>query len=280
LHEIPAFCICPLFASIYEGKWQKEKGKPKKNRNRPARNADQRSGTPRAVPNPKDPTMSRPNPSVRILLLPSCFSLLIMTGCGTLTSATQTPKANTNDPLLGGGRVVKPASYTTPAQSESNNNLSSSMPAPSSTKSTAALASGGHPSLDATHDLRIDGGGAAPRPDAWRGQAGEPGIVLNRPEAMPVQPDVAVRNDTAPASPITLTGGLSAIVSFDQAWTALRARGMTWSVLESNDNPNEWKFACWIPNRQNPDIHRSYEASGADPLGVLRAVLAKIDQDR
>jgi hypothetical protein len=77
-----------------------------------------------------------------------------------------------------------------------------------------------------------------------------------------------------------LTGASAGIVSFDQAWAALRARGMTWSVLESGDNANEWKFACWIPNRQNPDIHRSYEAAGNDPLGVLRMVLAKIDQDR
>jgi hypothetical protein len=216
-----------------------------------------------------------------LLLVP--LSFLVLTGCSTTTKSSQPAKAPTTDPLFGAVNV-KPASYTPSDSPTPNNNVStnvptSTMPAPSSTTSTAALASGGHPSLDATHDLRIASNDTPPR-DAWRGQAGDPAIVLNRPEAMPTTPDAAAPNNTRPANGIMLTGASAGIVSFDQAWGALRARGMTWSVLESGDNANEWKFACWIPNRQNPDIHRSYEAGGNDPLGVLRMVLAKIDQDR
>ena len=222
------------------------------------------------------------------------LSLVILTGCTSATkSSAQPAKGNTSDPLFGSA-TVKPASYTPPDTPAPTTDVSandswssmpaSTMPAPSSSKSTAALASGGHPSLDATHDLRIGGGEAQPPRDAWRGQSGDPAIVLNRPEAVPGAGDANyARND--PRDPqrggtIMLTGAAASIVSFDQAWAALRARGMTWSVLESGDNANEWKFACWIPNRQNPDIHRSYEANGNDPLGVLRLVLAKIDQDR
>jgi hypothetical protein len=212
------------------------------------------------------------------------LSFLVLAGCSTTTKSSQPAKAPITDPLFGAVNV-KPASYTPPESPTPTNNVSaaeipsSTMPAPSSTKSTAALASGGHPSLDATHDLRIAGNDSPPR-DAWRGQAGDPAIVLNRPEAMPTTGDAVAPNNARPGSAIMLTGASAGIVSFDQAWASLRARGMTWSVLESGDNANEWKFACWIPNRQNPDIHRSYEAGGNDPLGVLRMVLAKIDQDR
>jgi hypothetical protein len=153
------------------------------------------------------------------------------------------------------------------------------MPAPSSTTSTAALAGGGHPSLDATHDLRIGAADTQPPRDAWRGQSSDTGVVVSGPQPNPTQESV-VRNDPRPQNGYVLTSGASAMFTFDQAWAALRARGMTWSCLESGDNPSDWRFACWIPNRQNPDIHRTYEAAGADPLGVLRAVLAKIDQDQ
>jgi hypothetical protein len=212
------------------------------------------------------------------------LSFVVLTGCSSASKTSQPAKTNTGDPLFGSA-TVKPASYTPPDSPAPTTNVSaiapsSTMPAPSSTKSTAALASGGHPSLDATHDLRIGGGEAQPPRDAWRGQSGDPAIVLNRPEAVPSTAEGPAPNETRNGGAIMLTGAAANIVSFDQAWAALRARGMTWSVLESSDNPNEWKFACWIPNRQNPDIHRSYEASGNDPLGVLRLVVAKIDQDR
>ena len=214
----------------------------------------------------------------------SVFPILLLAGCGHFGNSRPAPSNNIlspGDPLLG-VPPVKAASYTTPPATEPENttsnpnNVSTTMPAPSSTTSPAALAAGGHPSLDATHDLRIPNG--QPPRDAWRGQSSDAGIALNKPEpAPPAAPPPG--NDPRPGTSVVLTGG-SSIVSFDQAWAALRARGITWSVLESNDAANEWKFACWIPNRQNPDVHRSYEASGPDPLGVLRAVLAKIDQDR
>jgi hypothetical protein len=214
----------------------------------------------------------------------AALPLLLLTGCGVFSSSRPAPTnkpISPGDPLLG-VPPVKPASYTIPPTTDpenttsNSNNVSTTMPAPSSTTSAAALAAGGHPSLDATHDLRIANG--QPPRDAWRGQASDAGIALNKPEPAP-EAAPPVRTDSGPGPGVVLTSG-SSIFSFDQAWAALRARGMTWSVLESNDSANEWKFACWIPNRQNPDIHRSYEASGPDPLGVLRAVLAKIDQDR
>jgi hypothetical protein len=214
-----------------------------------------------------------------LIFLVFAFPFLLLTGCA---QDNRRPTPNTTDPLFG-GTPIKPASLSLPATPEpqnttsnSNNNVSSTMPAPSSTTSAAALAAGGHPSLDAAHDLRIANG--QPPRDAWRGQSSEAGIALNKPEPAP-EAAAPSRTDPRPTNGVLLTSG-SAVVSFDQAWAALRMRGMTWSCLESSDSPNEWKFACWIPNRQNPDIHRSYEAAGSDPLGVLRAVLAKIDQDQ
>ena len=208
-----------------------------------------------------------------LVLSPLCAALL--TGC----KSSSKQSGATGDPLFG-APPVKQTGYTPPPDSGTrSNNASATMPAPSSTTSTAALASGGHPSLDATHDLRIGTADSQPPRDAWRGQSSDTGVVVSGPQPNPTQESV-VRNDPRPQNGYVLTSGASAMFTFDQAWAALRARGMTWSCLESGDNPSDWRFACWIPNRQNPDIHRTYEAAGADPLGVLRAVLAKIDQDQ
>jgi hypothetical protein len=215
-------------------------------------------------------------PSAVVLCLVLCpLSSVLLTGC----KSSSKQSGASGDPLFG-SPPVKQTGYTPPPSPDTrNNSVSSTMPAPSSTTSTAALAGGGHPSLDATHDLRIGSADTQPPRDAWRGQSSDTGIVVSAPQPT-TAPEASVRNDARPPNGFTLTGGSSAVMSFDQAWAALRTRGMTWSCLESGDNPSDWRFACWIPNRQNPDIHRTYEAAGADPLMVLRAVLAKIDQDQ
>jgi hypothetical protein len=66
--------------------------------------------------------------------------------------------------------------------------------------------------------------------------------------------------------------------SFKQVQDQLAARGVTWQSLVGDTNG--WKFRCSLPNRDNPAINRAYEASAANYLDAIRAVLEKIDQER
>jgi hypothetical protein len=183
------------------------------------------------------------------------------------------------DPLLG----VKPQSSAATQPTGAAAGATASvppLPAPAPSTSPAALTSGRVQPLDATHDLRI----GSPAGDNWKAQGTQVGATLRRPEPLaegaarpvevvPPRPgDVADRN-------VTLTGG-PRTASFEQNLAQLLARGVNWYHLETVSDNGEVKFECFIPNRQNPNIRRHYEARAADAGGATRAVLEQIDKDR
>ena len=197
-------------------------------------------------------------------------SSLVLGGC-----ANQDRPA-ANDPLLGGPPLKQPGRVAAPAPGTPVASVPS-LPAPSTSTSTAALASGTAQPLDATHDLRIGGAGgstggtpvSATPADDWKGQA-PGGVVLRGPEMASPPP--------APAgSGITLVGGVR-VASFEQAQAILRARGVARQRLELDGG--RWRFSCWIPNRQNPDINHMYESPpAADPVSALQAVIDQIERE-
>jgi len=67
---------------------------------------------------------------------------------------------------------------------------------------------------------------------------------------------------------------------FKQAQRDLAARGVLGQRLEMTTGSGEWKFTCYVPNRQNPKVHRAYDARAKDPLSAIQAVLDKIDQEQ
>jgi hypothetical protein len=150
--------------------------------------------------------------------------------------------------------------------------------------STAELAAGIHQPLDNDHDLRIGNPNAPSSPsqgDAWRAQGsgqGGPSVALNRPEPIA---DVEARPLASLGPNAALTTGSTAPTngadpSLDQLW----ARGMVWFDIKLNAQTGGWDLACAFPNRQNPDVQRTYEVHAKDQASGLRAILDRVNQDR
>lgn len=86
--------------------------------------------------------------------------------------------------------------------------------------------------------------------------------------ARPVQP--------VPAQPFTTQAGIQ-VLSFEQAQTVLRAKGVTWQQLTTFGD-GQWHFACTIPNRDGV-TQRRYEARNRNGLAALVAVIQQIERD-
>ena len=186
-----------------------------------------------------------------------------------------------NDPLIGAPvprpQGVASAQPTTPAATASTS--LPPLPSPRSSGSTAALTAGQVQSLDPSHDLRIAGRDTAPAPGTWRGQGPGMTAVLSKPEPLsgpPARTDLAAAA-TQPAATVT---GNTRTLTYEQAQAQLAARGAKWQRLESLADTGVWRFVCGIPNRQNPNISRNYEARAADPISALRAALEQMDKER
>jgi len=80
----------------------------------------------------------------------------------------------------------------------------------------------------------------------------------------------------APLTPLGNASGASA----DALLTLLQARGVNWHRLETWGDNSEWKYSCSVPNANNPNIRRTYEARGRDPRSAMAAVLTQMDQER
>jgi hypothetical protein len=213
----------------------------------------------------------------------TCF--LPLACCASLLTGCAGDNRSTYDPLIGGTPAgqrtgVPPAPTGTPSAAAASSSATlPPLPVARSSTSPAALAGGTGQSLDGSHDpLRI----ADPQAGgAWKGS--QTGVVLNRPELAPdpVRPSNVVAPPAGPvAAPgIALTAGGRAI-TYEQAQALLAARGVKVQRLESTGENGEWKFTCSVPNRQNPQISRTYEARATDPIAAVRAVLDQLDKDQ
>jgi hypothetical protein len=230
----------------------------------------------RPVPSPEYPARKR----ARRLFLASCVlgtAHFVTAGC-----ATESPRSAEVDPLVGGPPIpaapaarpstAPPASLAGPAP----------LPAPSSSTSPAALAPGAFTPLDPNHDLRIANGGAAaanpPAGDGWHGPSAPADVTLHRPELAGDAPP-APRSPPQPAPGFALTAA-SAVGTYEDAQRLLRAHGVTWQRLETAGDAGEWKFTCWVPNRQDPNIHQTYGYQAPDPVSAMRAVLEQIEREQ
>jgi len=225
----------------------------------------------------------------------SAFSGLVVAWCLAVTGCAGTNRAPSSpavDPLLGGPPAPRQgaAAPTTPPPGKPASGVAALPPPPSSVSppivptssgSMAALAAGGLPTLDTNHDqlpLRI---GPPPNNTGWSGQGTPPSVVLNRPEP---SPDASLRRDLAPAPPapppnFTPTSA-TRFATYEQALAELTARGVKWQRLESDGETGEWKFTCSLPNRQYPNISRTYVARAAEPVTAVRAVIEQMDRER
>jgi hypothetical protein len=74
--------------------------------------------------------------------------------------------------------------------------------------------------------------------------------------------------------------GNSLGASADALLALLQARGVSWQRLENTGDSAEWKYICSVPNPNNPNIRRTYEARDRDPRSAMAAVLTQMDQER
>jgi hypothetical protein len=204
-------------------------------------------------------------------------ALCLLAGCRTTSSPE--PKQAPVDPLLGGPPI--PQKGTSSPSSSPRADATPALPAPSSSTSPAALANGAVPTLDPSRELSINdrGSGTPATPTGgWRGPGsaagGAPDVQL-RPPVPAGQPGAPPRQDAPP-----VPAAAPRVATFEQAEEALSARGVTWQRLETAADTGEWKFSCFIPNRANPNVHRTYEARARDQVAALQAVLDQIDREQ
>jgi hypothetical protein len=214
-------------------------------------------------------------------LVPSTCGVLFLSGCSGFNDAIS------YDPLLG-GPPLRPSVAATPAPPTP---APVALPtAPNSTLSPAALAAGAPRPVDNGRDLRTGSAPVAPANDGWARQGlasnnsasaitptvGGSGAILRTPEPITQQPPLQQPSPVAgTASPRE-----SGITTYEQAQAKIKQRGALWQELKMVAETGEWTFRCSIPNRQNPAIRRTYEATASDSLAAIRAVLEQLDKDQ
>jgi hypothetical protein len=196
-----------------------------------------------------------------------------------------------NDPLLGpgGGTPIATATGSTaPTAAAPTGSLSevSSLPAPNPRITAASLASGADPTptLNTAPRLQIGTPTTTPRPaDPWQ-TAGTAAVSPTRSvdpatgqgSGGTLQPPIPV-DPRSTAVPVSSTSGQTPILTVQQGLNVLTQKKATTYGPEKINN--EYKFLCQLPDPQNPTLIHRYEASAADDVGAVRAVIEQIQRD-
>jgi hypothetical protein len=204
----------------------------------------------------------------RACLLGISFSAaLFLTGCSGLLHGSKNHKT---DPLLGdpakdgdkggSGGPSRTGSNVPPipsASSSSNAALAMATPLPGARPLSIGepLNEQARPATALTSANNVPGGATLSRP---------PPVV------------VPVPRETADAQPALMT--VAANQSNEYFLSQLRARGVSWHRADSV--PGGIRFSCIVPNRQNPTVTRTFEATAPDFPAAVNAVLQQIDQNR
>ncbi len=210
-----------------------------------------------------------------------------------------------NDPLKGSlANSVGQAPATT-----TNKQTVLPIPEPQTFTTTADLAVGG---LPGSRELSIQPGAQEnsgwqeaanagketqdPPPSSWKRPnigISNPGILLKQP--IPVKPAPApnvpqpqAQNKAQPQDKTVVHTGMVTTnspptsperpSSYEEWQDALKKRGVTWQRQETTDQGV--KFTCAIPDPQNPNRQRVYEATANDYLSAIRLVVEQIDRQK
>ncbi len=221
--------------------------------------------------------------------------LALLAGCH-----NPSPRGSGPDPLVMSGMPSPPAAGG--AAAATGGNAVPPFPPATAVNSPAALAGGSMPppAPDSNrNDLRIQGlttGNPTPvapgtSTPGWPQTGSPPPSTsgLQSPEAAGSAGRLTpVATPPGPTVPYCLTSGGGASPGsaggtdpYLQLQEMLRARGVTWQWLETVGNAGEWRFRCAIPNPQNRNLRRTYEARavGDGGLAAIRAVIERIDRE-
>jgi len=91
----------------------------------------------------------------------------------------------------------------------------------------------------------------------------------------------APTNPTSSSSPLTDSGPAPfvKVKTFEEAEQVLLAHGMNWQDLQMIDG-KQWKYACTVPNKSNPNVMRNYEATDVYGLLAMQKVIDQIVRDQ
>ena len=218
------------------------------------------------------------------------LTLSLLAGTAASTGCNNDSRLKGGDPLTGGAPTIPSRTESTAVATTSapKNNVPP-IPSPSSATSNAALAGGAFQPLDPTRDLHIGDGQPVPAAGVGHGPADGSNATLNAPQPiadrtatglLTSDPKQSPRTDTQQTSTIQPVSG-PAGASTDALLAMLHARGVTFYRVEASaDNSGDIRFSCAVPNPNNPNIRRMYEAHGPDQRSAMLAVLAQMDQER
>jgi hypothetical protein len=223
------------------------------------------------------------------------FSLAFLAACGCSTT-----NKNKGDPLMG---EFGPKGEVKPPATKTSSNQVPPIPTASSGVNNSNLAAG---TLPGSRNLAITQpqANADPGPGSLTaGSKDNANAVLARPEPViqPVPRDIQSsvvpasnwdKGQKPPQSDPLLTqqppagpppGQQPAAVNplppgqppADPLQVQLKSRGVSWQRAENV--AGGVKFSCLVPNPQNPQVSRAYEAIGPDYPAAVRAVLWEID---
>jgi hypothetical protein len=148
-----------------------------------------------------------------------------------------------------------------------------------------ALASGNLTPPDPNADLRIPnaGSGLASRVQAQGGT----GIILSGPQPLDDGQGRARAVTPVPVPAVQGGGGGFVPASSTAQNTAqadlearVRGAGATWTRLDSWVDKGQYKYTCRIPDRQNPQNLKVFEATASDPIAAMQVVLDQIQRKR
>ncbi len=185
------------------------------------------------------------------------------------------------DPLVGSQPALPPRTPppAAPTAQVTSNPLPAPPPAfaPASQTSPAALAAGTPANFDHSQDLHIGNAPSGPSQDLppTTLPPANPGVTLRQPEI----PPTPARLDTN-VTPTAAVAVGSQPATYEQLRSQLVTRGVTDMRLETWGTAGAWKFTCSLPNRQDPNKRRTYEAQAQDDLSAMRAVLEQMDRDK
>lgn len=224
-----------------------------------------------------------------------CLLALGLTGCSGLKGGSKPPSDLGGDPLVGGGPPLPSRPPTTGRSQAPPPPPPTSLPPPPpiSATSTAALASATARPPGATSDLRIGDPPRSPAPGTLTGQPASPppppdGTILHRPQPLtdPARqaPPAAVSPPPppgpAPAPAYASVAPTRSSPTYEQLQAQLATRGVSWQRLEMAGPSGDWEFTCSVPNRQNPNVNRTYKGRARGPVEAIQAVLDQMDKDR
>lgn len=230
-------------------------------------------------------------------------------GCALLPGCKLVHEPAEGDPLK--GDLYKPPAAATASRESaspvpSRSNPLPELPAPATTTSTAALASGVKQTLDPNPVLASNSSDPGPttgillsRPQPLNNTPAAPpspsedSPVVLTGQVVPIPSEGAPQTSSfgAPVPPATApppdpgfvsAGPAPSLQSFAQVDAELRARGVIWHEDPTEVSPNLWRFACVIADPNDPTSNRRFGATapGEGGLAAIRAVLADIDRSR